>query len=327
MGGEVVTATFHREREPSADSLRPVLFAIAYRMLGSAADAEDVVQSSYVRYLDYTRSGREVDSPRALLTTIATRLAIDHLRSARVQREAYLGPWLPEPLVTSTDNDPAEAAVMSDSLSMAFLVVLETLTPVQRAVFLLREVFGCDYAEVARVVGRTETNCRQLLARARARVEMGRTKFDVDPVQRAALAGSFLNAAERGDVDDLAQLLAADVVAYGDGAGKGHGLLEPVCGRPAVLQVFQSIIERYRALDASFERAEINGRPGMLAFDPESRLINVVVIDADHGLISDIYSVLNPDKLRHLGFPLSTRVHGDAASTGQRPGGTTRPSL
>ena len=180
--------TGRTEREEQADELRPLLFSIAYRMLGSAADAEDLVQAAYVRYLDYAAQDNDVESPRALLTTITTRLAIDHLKSARVQRETYVGPWLPEPLLTAAGPDAAEVVAMSDSLSMAFLVVLETLSPVERAVFLLRDVFAYDYAEVAHIVGKSEANCRQLLVRARRRLGDGRARFDVDP-QHAGRSG------------------------------------------------------------------------------------------------------------------------------------------
>ena len=180
MGGAVTD-------DETAVDLRPLLFSIAYRMLGSVADAEDIVQAAYLRYLDYLERGHEVDSPKALLSAITTRLAIDQLRSARAQRETYIGPWLPEPLLTSNEPDVADAAVTADSLSMAFLVMLETLSPVERAVFLLREVFAYDYDEIARIVGKSPANCRQLLVRARRHVETGHRRFEADcrPTRRA----------------------------------------------------------------------------------------------------------------------------------------------
>jgi RNA polymerase sigma-70 factor, ECF subfamily len=297
--------TMKTEIVQEADDLRPLLFSIAYRMLGSASDAEDVVQLAYLRYFGYVDRGNVVESAKALLTTITTRLAIDHLTSARVKRESYIGPWLPEPLLTSSDPDAAEVTVMSDSLSTAFLVLLETLTPVERAVFLLREVFAYDYADVAAIVGKSEDNCRQLLVRARRHIEDGRPRFDVDPAERAALAERFFAAAERGDLDALVDLLAADVAMYGDGGGKTRALPEPVFGRDRVRRFVGTFFGHYRTVGARLERAEVNGGPGLLAFDVEDRLINVITVDVIDGQVCTVRSVLNPDKLRHLGFPLS----------------------
>jgi RNA polymerase sigma-70 factor (ECF subfamily) len=285
--------------------LRPLLFAIAYRMLGSVADAEDVVQAAFLRYLGYLEQGHQADSPRALLTAITTRLAIDHLRSARVQRETYLGPWLPEPLLTSTEPDAAEMAVTSDSLSMAFLVLLETLSPVERAVFLLREVFAYDYDDIARIVDKTPANCRQLLARARRHVEAGRQRFEADAQQRAELADRFYDAAQNGDLDRLVELLAADVAFYGDGGGTGRGLRQPVFGRDRVHRVLAGIFRGYGRVSARFERSQVNGGPGLLVFDSEDGLINVLTVDVEGDRICTVRSVINPDKLGHLGFPLS----------------------
>jgi RNA polymerase sigma-70 factor (ECF subfamily) len=285
--------------------LRPLLFAIAYRMLGSVADAEDVVQAAFLRYLDYLERGHQADSPRALLTAITTRLAIDHLRSARVQRETYLGPWLPEPLLTSTEPDTAEAAATSDSLSMAFLVLLETLSPVERAVFLLREVFAYDYADIARIVGKTRANCRQLLARARRHVDAGRQRFEADAQQRAELADRFFDAAQNGDLDGLVKLLAADVAFYGDGGGTGRGLRQPVFGHDQVYRVLAGIFRGYGRVGARFDRSQVNGGPGLLVFDSDDGLINVLTVDVEGDRICTVRSVINPDKLGHLGFPLS----------------------
>jgi RNA polymerase sigma-70 factor (ECF subfamily) len=291
--------------DQDAVELRPLLFSIAYRMLGSVADAEDVVQAAYVRYLDHRKRGCEVDSTRALLTAITTRLAIDRLRSARTQRETYIGPWLPEPLLTSNQPDVAEAAAMSDTLSMAFLVVLETLSPVERAVFLLREVFAYDYDDIARIVDKTEANCRQLLVRARRHVNAGRRRFAVDSAQRAALATRFFDAAERGVLGPLVELLAGDVAFYGDGGSSGRGLSQPLFGRDRVHRVIAGIFRAYQSVGARFERCEINNGPGLLAFDPEGGLINVLTVDVQDGQICTVRSVINPDKLRHLGVPLS----------------------
>jgi RNA polymerase sigma-70 factor (TIGR02957 family) len=285
--------------------LRPLLFSIAYRMLGSVADAEDIVQAAYVRYLDYLDRGREADSPKALLTSITTRLAIDQLRSARVQRETYIGPWLPEPLLTSNEPDVAEAAAMSDSLSMAFLVLLETLSPVERAVFLLREVFAYDYVDIARIVGKSQANCRQLLARAHRHVDAGRQRFAADSGQRAALADRFFDAAEHGSLGPLVELLAGDVAFYGDGGSSGRGVSRPVFGRDHVQRIVTGIFRAYGRIGARFQRCQINGGPGLLAFDSEGGLINVLTVDVADDQICAVRSVINPDKLRHLGLPLS----------------------
>jgi RNA polymerase sigma-70 factor (ECF subfamily) len=288
-----------------AAELRPLLFSIAYRMLGSVADAEDIVQATYLRYLDYCEQGHEVESPRALLTTIATRLAIDELRSARVQRESYVGPWLPEPLLTSNEPDVADAAATSDSLSMAFLVLLETLSPVERAVFLLREVFVYDYDDIARITGKSQANCRQLLARARRHVDAGRRRFAADSAQRANLADRFFGAAERGALSPLVELLADDVAFYGDGGSTGRGVRQPVFGRDRVQRVLDAIFHAYRHFGARFERCEVNGGPGLLTFDPAGALINVLTVDVNDHQICTVRSVINPDKLGHLGLPLS----------------------
>lgn len=290
--------------EEAAD-LRPLLFSIAYRMLGSVAEAEDIVQATYLRYLDYSEQGREAESPRALLTTITTRLAIDHLRSARVQRESYVGPWLPEPLLTSNEPDVADVAVMSDSLSMAFLVLLETLSPVERAIFLLREVFVYDYDEIARITDKSPANCRQLLARARRHVDAGQRRFAADSAQRASLADRFFEAAENGALGPLVDLLAEDVAFYGDGGSSGRGLRQPVFGRERVRRVLDGIFHAYSRFGTRFERRGINGGPGLLAFDASGGLINVLAIDVSDHQISTVRSVINPDKLRHLGLPLS----------------------
>jgi RNA polymerase sigma-70 factor (ECF subfamily) len=232
-------------------------------------------------------------------------LAIDQLRSARVQRETYIGPWLPEPLLTSNEPDVANAAVTSDSLSMAFLVLLETLSPVERAVFLLREVFAYDYEDIARIVGKSQPNCRQLLARARRHVDAGRRRFAADSAHRAVLADRFFDAAEHGALGPLVELLASDVAFYGDGGGIGRGLRQPVFGRDRVSRVLDGIFGAYCRFGTRFERCEINGGPGLLTFDAEGGLINVLTVDVDEHQICTVRSVINPDKLGHLGLPLS----------------------
>jgi RNA polymerase sigma-70 factor, ECF subfamily len=288
-----------------SEELRPLLFSIAYRMLGSVSDAEDVVQEAFLRAERAEAEGAEIASRKAFLTTVATRLAIDQLRSSRARRETYVGPWLPEPLLTSTEPDAAEHAEMADSLSMSFLVLLETLSPVERAVFLLREVFEYGYDEIAEIVGKSEANCRQILARARKRIDEGKPRFEADRRQQQELATRFLDAFEKGEVDALVDLLAADVVFEGDGGGKGRGISRPVYGQQRVTRLLASFAPRYRSVRARVQIAEVNGRPGALFFDADDRLINVFAFEMAGGAIQTVRSIINPDKLAHLGYPLS----------------------
>jgi RNA polymerase sigma-70 factor (TIGR02957 family) len=288
-----------------SEELRPLLFSIAYRMLGSVGDAEDVVQEAYLRAERAEAQGADIASRKAFLTTVATRLAIDQLRSARARRETYVGPWLPEPLLTSTEPDAAEHAEMADSLSMSFLVLLETLSPVERAVFLLREVFEYGYDEIAEIVGKSEANCRQILARARKRIDEGKPRFEVDRRQQHELATRFLAAFEDGEVDALVDLLAADAVFYGDGGAKGRGISRPVYGQQHVARLLASFVPRYRNIGARVRVAELNGETGALFFDDQDRLINVLAFDVADGAIQAVRSIINPDKLAHLGYPLS----------------------
>ena len=288
-----------------SEELRPLLFSIAYRMLGSVSDAEDVVQEAFLRAERTEAEGAEIASRKAFLTTVATRLAIDQLRSARARRETYVGPWLPEPLLTSTEPDAAEHAEMADSLSMSFLVLLETLSPVERAVFLLREVFEYGYDEIAEIVGKSEDNCRQILVRARKRIDEGKPRFEADRRQQQELATKFLDAFENGEVDEFVDLLAADVVFYGDGGGKGRGISRPVHGQQRVTRLLATFVPRYRTAGARVQLTELNGGPGALFFDADDRLINVFAFDIAGGAIQTVRSIINPDKLAHLGYPLS----------------------
>jgi RNA polymerase sigma-70 factor (TIGR02957 family) len=291
--------------QESFDDLRPLAFSIAYRMLGSVKDAEDVVQEAYLRVHRSAAQGTVVESPRAFLTTVTTRLAIDQLRSARARRETYVGPWLPEPLLTAVEEDPADLAERADSLSMSFLVLLERLSPVERAVFLLREVFDYGYDEIARIVGKSEANCRQILVRARRHIHEGRPRFEATRQQQEALASRFFDAVDKGELDDLVDLLATDVVFYGDGGGKGRGLPAPVFGGDRVGRLLKAFFEGYAAIRALLERTQVNGQPGLLAFDAEGRLINVFSLDVAGGAIRTFRSVINPEKLGHLGYPIS----------------------
>jgi RNA polymerase sigma-70 factor (TIGR02957 family) len=294
-----------------SEELRPLLFSIAYRMLGSVGDAEDVVQEAFLRAERAESEGARIESRRAFLTTVTTRLAIDQLRSARARRETYIGPWLPEPLLTSTEPDAAEHAEMADSLSMSFLVLLETLSPVERAVFLLREVFEYGYDEIAEVVDKSEANCRQIFARARKRIDEGKPRFEADRRQQQELAARFLDAAENGELDRFVDFLAADVVFYGDGGGKGRGLPKPVYGRARVDRLLRSFFPRYREAGATVRPSEVNGQPGVLFLDADGRLINVFVFEIAGGVIQSVRSIINPDKLGHLGYPLSDLGRSD----------------
>lgn len=288
------------------ESLRPLMFSIAYRMLGSVGEAEDVVQEAYLRlHRTVAQDGTSIESPKAFLTTVTTRLAIDALRAARARHETYVGVWLPEPLLTDAESDPAERAELRDSLSFAFLVLLRALSPVERAVFLLREVFDYGYDEIAEIVQKSEDNCRQIFARARKRIEAGKPRFDADAKAQQELAGKFFDAAGRGDMTSLVNFLAEDVVFYGDGGGKAHAYPQPVYGRDRVRLVLQSIFKIGRQLNATVQLTLVNGQPGILAFDAEGRLVNVMALDIADGVVHAVRSIVNPDKLTHLGFPLS----------------------
>jgi RNA polymerase sigma-70 factor (ECF subfamily) len=284
------------------EPLRPLLFSIAYRMLGTVSDTEDIVQEAFLRY-HRAAAGRDgVDSPKAFLSAVTTRLCIDHLRSARLRREAYVGEWLPEPLLTDTAApDPAGAAEQADSLSMAFLLLLERLTPVERAVFLLHDVFGYGYDEIAGIVGKSEDNCRQLALRARRRVGEGRPRFEASRSKREKLAGQFFRAVGDGDMDGLVSMLAEDVVVYGDSGGIGPSWPRPITGRRNVSRLLLGIGGQMRQVGITIRPTEINGQPGAMFLDPDGNLTNVFVLDIAEGQVAAVRSVINPEKLRHLG--------------------------
>lgn len=282
--------------------LRPSAFAIAYRMLGSVSDAEDVVQEGFLRLHRAREGGERIESPRAYLSTVVSRLSLDHLRSAAVRRETYVGEWLPEPLVASAADDPSSKAEMADSLSLAFLVVLESLSPEQRAAFLLREVFDEPYDRIAEIVGTSEQNARQLATRARRHVEEQRPRFTSSREQREELANRFFAAAEEGDLEGLEELLAHDVVLRGDGGGKAPALARAVHGRARVARRLMGglrVVARLGGLTS--RREEVNGQPGALFFDREGRVIAVMILDVAEDQIQGVSSIVNPDKLRHLG--------------------------
>ena len=287
--------------EEEFDELRPSAFAIAYRMLGSVSEAEDVVQEGFLRLHRAREGGERIESPRAYLSTVVSRLALDHLRSARVQRETYVGEWLPEPLVASADDDPARKAEMADSLSLAFLVLLESLSPEQRAAFLLHEVFDEPYDRIAEIIGTSTENARQLATRARRHVEERRPRFESSREQRDELATRFFAAAEEGDLDGLEELLAHDVVLRGDGGGKAPALKRALHGRARVARTLVAGLRALARMGLSVRREEVNGQPGALFLDREGRLIGVLTLDVAEGQIQGVSSVVNPDKLRHLG--------------------------
>ena len=286
--------------DPVAE-LRPLLFSIAYRMLGSATEAEDIVQEAFLRFHRETAAGTQVASPKSYLSAVTTRLCIDHLRSARVRRESYVGTWLPEPLLTEDTSDVERHAETADSLSMGFLVLLESLTPVERAVFLLREVFEYDYDEIATVVGKSEDNCRQIAVRARRQVQAGRPRFEASKAERDELARRFFAAAADGDVEDLVGMLAADVVAYADGGGKAFAFPRPVHGREKVGRLLQAGAAQGERLGVVAMRlAEINGQPGAIFLDPDGVAVVAVSLDIADGLVQTLHAVSNPEKLAHL---------------------------
>jgi RNA polymerase sigma-70 factor (TIGR02957 family) len=288
--------------EEEFDELRPSAFAIAYRMLGSVSEAEDVVQEGFLRLHRAREGGERIESPHAYLSTVVSRLSLDHLRSARVRRETYVGEWLPEPLVASADDDPARKAEMADSLSLAFLVVLESLSPEQRAAFLLREVFDEPYDRIADIVGTSEQNARQLVTRARRHVEERRPRFEASREQREELAIRFFAAAEEGDLEGLEELLAHDVVLRGDGGGKAPAVARAVHGRVRVARILTTGLRTATTrFGVTWRRQEVNGQPGALFLDPEGRLVGVMSLDVAEGQIQGVSSIVNPDKLRHLG--------------------------
>ncbi|MFH8391399.1 RNA polymerase sigma-70 factor [Streptomyces sp. NPDC018036] len=280
------------------EELRALLFSIAYRILGSVSEAEDAVQETWIRY---DRSTTVPTSAKAFLSATVTRVSIDVLRSARVRREQYAGPWLPEPLLTDPYEDPERSAELADSVSMAALLLLERLSPLERSVFVLREVFAFGFDEIAPAVGRSEAACRQLLVRARRHMEAGRPRFEADRKQRQELAERFFDALRDGDVDAVRSLLAADVQMVGDGGGNAPNLARAVVGAENVARLLASVFPVLARVDVTFEPHEVNGQPGAVFRAPDGKILHTLALDVLDGRIQAIRSVLNPDKLGHLG--------------------------
>jgi RNA polymerase sigma-70 factor (ECF subfamily) len=290
------------EQERQLAELRPVAFAVAYRMLGSVSEAEDVVQEALLRVHQALQGGEQIASLRAFVVTVTTRLAINELRSARVRRERYVGEWLPEPIVTDGRDDPARHAETADSLSLAMLVLLESLSPEQRAVLLLHDVFDYGYPEIATIVGKSEDNTRQLASRARREVRLRRPRFETTREQRDELARRFFAAAEGGDLAGLEALLAHDVELTGDGGGKAPALARSLHGRDRVAHALLNWMRlATRMPNVTLRPVEVNGDPGALYLDEQERLIGVLALDIVDGQVASINAVVNPEKLAHLG--------------------------
>jgi RNA polymerase sigma-70 factor (TIGR02957 family) len=288
--------------EQLLDELRPVSFAIAYRMLGSVAEAEDIVQEALLKVHRALEQGQQLESPRAYVATLTTRAAIDELRSARKRREQYVGEWLPEPIITDGTDDPARQAELADSLSIAVLRLLETLSPEQRATLLLRDVFDYDYGEIAEIVGKSEDNVRQLATRARRHVDEGRPRFQTTEEHRDELARRFFAAAREGDLGGLEALLASDVSLTGDGGGKVPALARSLHGRNRVAGTLINWLKLgARVPGGQIREVAINGGPGAMLLDGDDRLLGVWALDIADDEIRAINSIVNPEKLAHLG--------------------------
>jgi RNA polymerase sigma-70 factor (ECF subfamily) len=285
-------------RAEEFEELRPLLFSIAYRILGSVSEAEDAVQETWLRY---AASPAQPASAKAFLSATVTRISIDVLRSARRRREEYVGPWFPEPLLTDPYSDPERSAELADSVSTAALLLLERLTPLERAVFVLREVFGFGFPEIASAVGRSEAACRQLAVRARHHMDEGRPRFEADHREREKLAVRFFGALAEGDVDGLRELLAADVQLAGDSGGKVPALARSVIGAEKVARVLASIFPWLVRIDVTPEPREVNGQPGAIFRDRDNKVVFTLTLDVLDGQIQAIRSVSNPGKLGHVG--------------------------
>ncbi|MEU0820556.1 RNA polymerase sigma-70 factor [Streptomyces mirabilis] len=304
-------------RTEEFEQLRPLMFSIAYRILGSVSEAEDAVQETWLRYeLSATRP----TSTKAFLSAVVTRISIDVLRSARQRREEYVGPWFPEPLLTDPYEDPAHSAELADTLSMASLLLLERLSPLERAVFVLREVFAFGFPDIASAVGRSEAACRQLAVRARRHMDAGRPRFEADRKEREKLAERFFDALREGNIDGLRELLAGDVSLVGDGGGKAPQWARGFFGADHVSQVLATLLPPFIQIGGVVERHQVNGQPGAIFRDADGKVLNTWTLDILDGRIQTIRTVSNPDKLGHMGpvadawavLRATQRVHRDA---------------
>lgn len=277
---------------------RRLLFSLAYRMTGSVADAEDIVQETFLRWQAVGQE--EIKAPRAYLSTIVTNLCINHLQSARIKREEYIGPWLPEPLITDENQDPMRNIQMADSLSMAFMILLESLTPTERACFLLREVFDYEYEEIAHMIGKTESNCRQMVSRARLHIRERRPRFDVSKEAQSRLTNQFIKACASGDLKGLMSLLAEDVSLFSDGGGQATAARKPIYGADHVGRFLAGLVKRVDPSHHLTARpTEVNGQPGFITY-LDGRLQNVFALDIADNRIRAVYIVVNPSKLRYI---------------------------
>ncbi len=282
---------------------RSLLFAMAYRMLGSAMEAEDIVQEAYLRYR--ATPPESIRTLKSFLTTVVHHLCLDHLKAAQTRRENYVGPWLPEPIITgdaAPSLSPLRQIADRESISMAFLVLLESLSPLERAVFLLREVFDYEYAEIAQITGRSEAACRQLFSRARKHVREHRPRFPASPTAHAKMVGRFTETLVAGDIDGLMSLLAEDVTAWSDGGGKVSGAARyPVQGRDPVARGIISLLSRVPD-GTTLEVIEANGLPALL-IRVKGQIVGVLMLDVEGDFIRTIRNIANPDKLAHLNLP------------------------
>src|SRR6185312_1584814 len=279
----------------------PLMFSIAYRMLGSVSEAEDVVQEALLRIYQSERDGVIVEKPEAFATTVTTRLAIDALRSARRRRERYTGEWLPEPLVESADSDPARRIEMDETVSIAFLTLMERLSPTERAVFLLREVFGYSFAEIAEVVSTSEANCRQLLHRARRRIEEAKHRFEPSTERTDALFRQFFTAISDGDLAGLERMLAEDAVFHADGGGKVPAIARPISGATGIARFLLGLDRHGKRFGMQLEFVRVNGQPAARYSAPNGLLLAIVTLDVADGQVYAVHNQINPDKLAHVG--------------------------
>ena len=305
-------------RTAEFEQLRPLLFSIAYGILGSVSEAEDAVQEAWLRY---EASPAQPTSVKAYLSAVVTRISIDVLRSARVRRERYVGPWFPEPLLADPYQDPERSAELADSLSTAALLLLERLSPLERAVFVLREVFGFDFGEVASAVGRSEAACRQLAVRARRHMDAGRPRFEADRRERERLAGRFFEAFRDGDVEGLRELLAADVQLVSDSGGKAPQWGKGVFGADKVARVLAAIVAPVTRIGVVVEPHPVNGQPGAIFRDRDGKVVNTWTLDIADGQVQAIRTVLNPDKLAHVGPVADAWAVVREATRTRRPAG------